>query len=86
MDPNEMAVNGGIDTRSLDRVGERAWGYRTLGYGHGETWWRQFVSALRMVGYDGPLTIEHEDPLMSSHEGIIKSVEFLKPIVLRTLP
>ena len=86
LDPHEMALNGGIDTRTMDRVAERAWGYRTLGHGHGETWWRQFVSALRMVGYDGPLSIEHEDPLMSPQEGIIKSVEFLKPIVMRPHP
>lgn len=84
VDPYEMALNGGIDLRSLDRVTERAWGYRTLGHGHGSTWWRQFVTALRAIGYDGPLTIEHEDPLMSSEEGIIKSVEFLQPIVMRT--
>ena len=86
VDPHEMAVNGGIDTRSLDRVAERAWSYRTLGHGHGELWWQQFVGALRMVGYDGPLTIEHEDPLMSPEEGVFKSVEFLTPVVMRTLP
>ena len=84
VDPDEMAVNGGIDTRSLDRIADRAWGYRTLGHGHGATWWRQFVSALRFAGYDGPLTIEHEDPLMSPEEGIVRSVDFLMPVVMRT--
>ena len=82
IDPHETARTGVIDMR----VGERAWGYRTLGYGHGELWWREFVSALRANGYDGVLSIEHEDPLMSAREGIVKSVEFLKPIVLRTMP
>ena len=65
---------------------ERSWGYRTLGFGHGELWWREFLSALRSVGYDGVLSIEHEDSLMSAPEGIIKSVEFLKPLLIRTMP
>ena len=70
----------------MENVRERAWAYRTLGFGHDELWWRQFVSALREVGYDGSLSLEHEDPVMSAAEGIEKSVEFLKPIVLRTQP
>ena len=82
----EMSLNGGIDMRPLEQIAERSWGYRTLGFGHGEIWWRQFVSTLRMVGYDGVLSIEHEDPLMSPQEGIIKSVEFLEHIVLKTMP
>jgi len=86
LDPYEMALNGGIDMRPMYPVTERSWGYRTIGFGHGELWWRDFVSALRAVGYDGVLSIEHEDSLMSSREGIVKSVEFLKPIMLRTMP
>jgi sugar phosphate isomerase/epimerase len=86
LDPYEMALNGGMDMRSFDRLSERAWGYRTLGFGHDNLWWRDFVSALRSVGYDGVLSIEHEDLLMSAREGISKSVEFLRPIVLTTMP
>lgn len=86
IDPHETALNGVIDMREMPRVAERAWAYRTLGFGHSELWWREFVSALRAVGYDGVLSIEHEDSLMSAREGIVKSVEFLKPIVLRTMP
>jgi sugar phosphate isomerase/epimerase len=85
IDLYEMALSGGIDMRPMQLVNERSWAYRTLGFGHGEAWWRDFVSALRAVGYDGVLSIEHEDPLMSAREGIIKSVEFLKPILLRTM-
>ena len=86
INPSEMALNGGLDMRPMDLVAERSWAYRTLGYGHGEAWWRDFVSALRVVGYDGALSIEHEDPMMSASEGIIKSVEFLEPLILRTMP
>lgn len=84
IDPQEMALNGGLDLRPSSAVDARAWAFRTVGYGHGASWWRDFVSELRRQGYDGVLSIEHEDQLMGSREGIIKSVEFLKPLLLQT--
>jgi sugar phosphate isomerase/epimerase len=83
LDPQEMALNGGLDTRPTS-VLERAWAFRTVGYGHDEAWWRDFISVLRLMGYDGTLSIEHEDRLMGSREGILKSVAFLQPLVLKT--
>lgn len=81
---NEMALNGSLDTRPMKAPGERSWEYVTLGFGHGESFWRRFLAALRITGYDGVLSIEHEDQMMSPQEGIDKSVEFLSPLVLRT--
>lgn len=87
LDPQEMALNGGLDTRPMVGMpGSRAWDYRTVGFGHGAHWWRDFVTALRLEGYDGVLSIEHEDRVMGAKEGIRKSVEFLSPIALRTEP
>ena len=86
VDPYETALSGGLDMRPMEDVAQRSWAYRTLGFGHDELWWKQFVSALRTVGFDGTLSIEHEDPVMSAKEGIEKSVTFLMPIVTRTLP
>ncbi|MCC6191399.1 MAG: sugar phosphate isomerase/epimerase [Anaerolineales bacterium] len=85
LDPQEMALNGGLDLRPTSEVAARAWAFRTVGYGHDAGWWRDFVSELRRQGYDGVLSIEHEDRLMGSREGIVKSVDFLKPIALQTL-
>lgn len=82
----ETSVNGGFDIRPMSMVSERSWAYRTLGFGHGADWWCDFLSELRLVGYDGVLSIEHEDPVMSSKEGITKSVKFLKPLLLETMP
>lgn len=81
----ETTLNGGLDTRANSDVGARSWEYRTVGYGHGEEWWRDFLSTLRVIGYNGVLSIEHEDRLMGSREGIIKSVEFLKRVLLKTV-
>ncbi len=67
-----------LENGSLMNIPARAWSYITLGYGNSESWWRDFCYRLRMVGYDGWLSIEHEDVMLSREEGVRKSVAFLK--------
>jgi sugar phosphate isomerase/epimerase len=86
VDPHNRARNGVLDTKHYSRFGERSWSFRSVGYGQGEQFWRDFVSALRMVGYDGVLSIEHEDGLASVEEGLAKAVEVLRAVVLRDSP
>jgi sugar phosphate isomerase/epimerase len=86
IDARNAAVNGTLDTKSYGRIAERSWVFRTVGYGHGPAWWRDFISALRMVGYDGAISIEHEDGLMSVGEGFQKAVELLRSIIIREQP
>ncbi|HEY8470032.1 MAG TPA: hypothetical protein VIL18_10345 [Longimicrobiales bacterium] len=45
--------------------------------------WKDIVSALRTVGYDFVLSIEHEDSLMSPAEGLAKAIAFLKGVAIR---
>jgi len=75
------ALNGVLDTVPLDRVAERSWIFRTVGYGHGELDWRRILSGLRLAGYDDVLSIEHEDPLLSIDEGFRRGVAFLRSIM-----
>ncbi len=76
------SINGVLDTKTyLDEI-NRSWIFRTVGYGHGEEFWRDFVSNLRLVGYDGVLSIEHEDSLMSNDEGLKKAISLLKTILI----
>ena len=75
-------VNGVLDTKHYGDELNRSWLFRTCGYGHGFDWWNDFISTLRMCGYDGPLSIEHEDSLMSNYEGLQKSVDFLKKVLM----
>jgi len=77
---------GVLDTRSYTDERNRAWVFRTCGYGHGEEWWREFVSTLRMFGYDYVLSIEHEDSLLSPEEGLTKAAAFLNQIVIQERP
>ena len=49
-------------------------------------WWKEFISTLRMYGYDYVLSIEHEDSLMSPEEGLAKAAGFLNEIVIQEKP
>lgn len=83
VDPFNAAVNGVLDTKHYGDEIRRSWIFRTIGYGHGEEVWRDIISTLRLIGYDGVLSIEHEDSLMSTGEGFTKGVEFLKSLIIK---
>jgi sugar phosphate isomerase/epimerase len=78
VEPYNLALQGSLDLQPGKPVRDLVWAYRTLGYGHDLRFWADFVSALRSVGYDGVLSIEHEDPLMDSEEAIGRAVALLK--------
>ncbi len=82
VDPQNTKRNGVLDTKEYSDVVHRSWTFRTVGYGHGQGFWRALVSELRLAGYDGVISIEHEDPLMSANEGFEKAVGFLKDAVI----
>lgn len=70
-----------LENGSLMDIPSRSWSYVTLGFGHGEEWWRQFCYRLKMSGYDGWLSIEHEDVLLNSLEGLEKSVILMQRVM-----
>ncbi|WP_224546466.1 sugar phosphate isomerase/epimerase family protein [Mesorhizobium sp. CA16] len=82
IEPIPAAIDGVLDARPPNHYAERAWNYITLGYGHGETWWRQFCTALKQAGYDDVLSIEHEDMMLSPMEGMRKSVALLRNVAI----
>lgn len=82
IDKYNTAKNGVLDTKHYSDELGRAWVFRTVGFGNGESYWRDFVSNLRLCGYDRVLSIEHEDSVMTIDEGLRKAVEFLRPIVM----
>jgi len=77
-DPFNVSVNGCNDNKPYDRIPDRSWTFRTIGYGHGISVWKDIMSAFRMIGYDYVISIEHEDALMSPDEGLAKAVAALK--------
>ncbi|MGQ3330194.1 sugar phosphate isomerase/epimerase family protein [Halorubrum sp. FL23] len=79
-------VKGVLDTEPYTAEPDRSWLFRSIGYGHGEAHWKDIVSTLRMVGYEGALSIEHEDSLTSGREGLEKAVDVLSRAVFETQP
>jgi sugar phosphate isomerase/epimerase len=84
--PANLVRSGVLDTKPYTDERNRGWIFRTCGYGHGAEWWKEFVSTLRMFGYDGVLSIEHEDSLLSPEEGLTKAADFLSDIVIKEKP
>jgi sugar phosphate isomerase/epimerase len=82
VDELNIAVNGCNDNKTYDQIANRSWTFRSIGYGHGAKVWKDIVSALRLVGYDHVISIEHEDALMSIEEGLTKSVAMLKEVTM----
>ena len=86
MYPANLPTTGVLDTKPYTDERNRGWIFRTCGYGHGAEWWKEFVSTLRLFGYDYALSIEHEDSLMSPEEGLKKAAAFLQDVILNEKP
>jgi sugar phosphate isomerase/epimerase len=67
--PERVALDG-----LLDRT---AWRYTTIGHGHDAAWWSAFIGALRAAGYDGVISVEHEDAEVSPEHGIVEGARAL---------
>ena len=80
VDPFNTAINGCNDSKPYNQIADRSWIFRSIGYGHGAKTWKDIMSALRMVGYDYVISIEHEDALMSFDEGLSKAIAMLKEV------
>ena len=81
LDPRLVARDGIASSAYYDEWDKRSWSYRTLGYGHGELFWRDFITTLRRVGYDGPLSIECEEPYLTVDDSLAKAVQLLKYVM-----
>ncbi len=66
----------------LRRVGNQArgwWRYRIPG--QGRVRWGEFIARLRRIGYDGVLSIEHEDPYISARDGVLLGKKYLEQFI-----
>ncbi len=67
-----------FDASPEDREGSEF--FRAVGYGHGASVWKDIIAAYMEVGYDGMLSVEHEDPLLSGEVGVTRSLAVLKNV------
>jgi len=86
VDPFNVMINGCNDHKPYDKFAGRAWSFRSIGYGHDTKTWKDIISALRLVGYDFVISVEHEDGMMSSDEGLSKGLAVLKEAVMFESP
>ena len=52
--------------------------FRSVGYGHSVSAWKDIVAAYMEVGFDGMLSVENEDPLLRGEVGVTRSLAVLK--------
>ncbi len=64
------------DWRRIDR------GFRFRIPGWGDIHWKRLLTELRLINYNYVLSVEHEDPTMSRVDGIIKSYDYLRPLLI----
>ena len=81
---HNIRTNGVLDNGSFADVAKRSWYFCTVGYGHDATLWKKIIAALKVAGYDGSISIEHEDGLMSPKEGLEKAVAFMRTCVVKS--
>ena len=71
-------VNTLLDGKGVLEYARRSWNFAIPGYGHDERWWREFFITLKMAGYDGVLSIEHEDYTMDTLAALRKSANLVR--------
>jgi sugar phosphate isomerase/epimerase len=54
--------------------------FRAVGYGHSADLWKNVIAAYVDVGYDGMLSIENEDPILSGEVGVERAAFVLKNV------
>lgn len=79
----QCGINGVLDTKHYTKERERSWIFRTVGYGLAAETWKEMMSALSTMNYPYAVSIEHEDSLMTSHEGLEKAVAFMQDVMIK---
>jgi sugar phosphate isomerase/epimerase len=54
--------------------------FRAVGYGHSAVLWKEVVKAYMDVGFEGILSIENEDPILSGEVGVERAAYVLKNV------
>ena len=76
--PHNAARSGLLAHGAWDRP-DRGFRFRIPGWG--DVPWKQLISELRLIGYDGFLAVENEDPVFGPLDGLKKAVAELRPLM-----
>ena len=70
-------LNFAFATSDLGNASET---FRAVGYGHSASLWKAIVQAYMDTGYEGILSIENEDPILSGEVGVERAAYVLKNV------
>jgi sugar phosphate isomerase/epimerase len=70
-------LNFAFETADLPLASET---FRAVGYGHGAELWKSIIKAYMDVGYQGILSIENEDPILTGEVGVERAAYVLKNV------
>lgn len=59
-------------------------GFRFRIPGWGSVPWKKVITELSLTGYDYVMSYEHEDVTMSREDGIKKTIDYLKPLIIES--
>lgn len=76
-------VDGLLENLPVDQSAKRTWNYVGVGCGRDLQWWKEFFSVVRMMGYNGYVSLEMEDLTMSTEAGLATSIDALKQTISR---
>ena len=87
MESRNLKLQGLLDTTQTPATPEkRSWTFTLVGWGHDQKFWRDFITTLRFIGYEGALSVEMECDYIGVQEGLEKSIDFFKPLLMEKPP
>lgn len=74
-------VDGLLENLPVTESKDRTWNYVAVGCGKDLQWWKEFFSVVRMMGYNGYVSLEMEDLTMSVEAGLKTSIDALEQTI-----
>jgi sugar phosphate isomerase/epimerase len=76
--PDRIALHGVLDFRWPAGAEEMPWHFCAVGEGRDGAEWESLLAAIHETGYEGVVSVEHEDPRYSPDDGIERSFAGLR--------
>jgi sugar phosphate isomerase/epimerase len=76
--PDRIALHGVLDFRWPADAETMPWHFAAVGVGRPATEWARLLEAIRATGYEGVVSIEHEDPNLDPLDGVLASLAGLR--------
>ena len=79
--PDRIRTHGVLHYAPPADPAKAPWHFASVGEGHDDATWIKLFRAMRAAGYDGVVSIEHEDPRYDGEEGTRRSIAGLQRIL-----